>query len=1025
MSSNKSPKRFQALAPDYQVKPNRFFEIQKVGRPRYRFEALYHPFVCQAIKSLNLHGIDGLLPWQGESKTDFDFAATYDPAPAVEAPFPEEVLDFTTEGSTPYSQYNWELFFHAPFLVAVRLCRNQRFLEAQRWFHTIFDPTDTGPGGPERYWKLPPFRDATLGGQSVKTLAELLQSGAAVADQIDRWMASPFQPHVIARLRIVAYQKAVVMKYLDNLIAWGDQLFRQDTIESINEATQLYVLASTILGARPETIAPPARAGGAPTYHTLVQQAQDRAADIEALIPHGASPSPTVDLGTAVFRALLTERLSFCIPANDKLLSYWDAVADRLFKIRSCRNIEGVVRQLPLFEPPIDPALLVRAAAAGVDLASAVADARAAVPHYRFATMLGKAIELCNEVKSLGVALLSAIEKRDAEALAALRAGHELDMLAAVRDVKRAQIEEATRAKEGLEAARRGAALRQTYYANLIKNGRSEKEKHQLQKSQQSLQITEAQLGLQLTAAVLELIPSLKIGSPATIGATFGGGNLGGSIQSFAGALGLGASIAGSEGSMSGIEAGFERRAEEWDQQKKLADEEVKQLDKQILAAEVRLAVATKELDNHDRQAEHAREAADFLRDKFTSEELFDWMVGQTSALYFQSYQMAYELAKRAQQAYRFELADEAASFVQFGHWDSLRRGLLAGERLHFDLRRMEVAYLDNNKRELEIVKHVSLAEHFAGALLQLRETGRCAVRLGQGLFDADFPGHYRRRLKSASLTIPCVTGPHDGVSATLTLGARTRIQRTPGAALVDADPVMLAPQSIVTSSGQADTGLFEANLRDERYLPFEGRGAVESEWTIELPKETNRFERDTLTDVILHLRYTALPAPAAPSALAPANPANARLFSAAHDFAASWYAFLHPTSAAETPRLALPLRPAHFPVPPEGGRVRIESVLILARLAAGVAPESADGLTARLFRGAVAVDQPFAANDLYDGARTAVLTSAGGLDEAWTVELSTLPAELAAADDPRKLDPEKVTDLALLIAYSFGGPTS
>jgi hypothetical protein len=33
-------------------------------------------------------------------------------------------------------------------------------------------------------------------------------------------------------------------------------------------------------------------------------------------------------------------------------------------------NIQGVVRQLPLFEPPIDPALLVQAAAAGIDLGS-------------------------------------------------------------------------------------------------------------------------------------------------------------------------------------------------------------------------------------------------------------------------------------------------------------------------------------------------------------------------------------------------------------------------------------------------------------------------------------------------------------------------------------------------------------------------------------------------------------------------------------------------------------------------------
>ena len=39
-----------------------------------------------------------------------------------------------------------------------------------------------------------------------------------------------------------------VMKYLENLIAWADNLFQQDTVESINEATELYVLAASILG---------------------------------------------------------------------------------------------------------------------------------------------------------------------------------------------------------------------------------------------------------------------------------------------------------------------------------------------------------------------------------------------------------------------------------------------------------------------------------------------------------------------------------------------------------------------------------------------------------------------------------------------------------------------------------------------------------------------------------------------------------------------------------------------------------
>jgi len=60
-------------------------------------------------------------------------------------------------------------------------------------------------------------------------------------------------------MRVVAYMKAVVMRYIDNLIAWGDQLFRRDTIESINEATQIYILAAQILGRRPESIPPRAR----------------------------------------------------------------------------------------------------------------------------------------------------------------------------------------------------------------------------------------------------------------------------------------------------------------------------------------------------------------------------------------------------------------------------------------------------------------------------------------------------------------------------------------------------------------------------------------------------------------------------------------------------------------------------------------------------------------------------------------------------------------------------------------------
>jgi hypothetical protein len=65
------------------------------------------------------------------------------------------------------------------------------------------------------------------------------------------------------------------------------------------------------------------------------------------------------------------------------------------------------------------------------------------------------------------------------------------------------------------------------------------------------------------------------------------------------------------------------------------------------------------------------------------------------------------------------------------------------------------------------------------------------------------------------------------------------------------------AIQSIATSSGQNDSGLFETNLRDERYLPFEGAGAI-SQWRLQLPRDFRAFDYDTISDVVVHLRYTA-----------------------------------------------------------------------------------------------------------------------------------------------------------------------
>ena len=55
--------------------------------------------------------------------------------------------------------------------------------------------------------------------------------------------------------------------------------------------------------------------------------------------------------------------------------------------------------------------------------------------------------------------------------------------------------------------------------------------------------------------------------------------------------------------------------------------------------------------------------------------------------------------------------------------------------------------------------------------------------------------------------------------------------------------------QSIVTSSATNDSGMFETNLSDGRFLPFEGAGA-ESKWKLELPASFRQFDYNTISKV-------------------------------------------------------------------------------------------------------------------------------------------------------------------------------
>ena len=159
--------------------------------------------------------------------------------------------------------------------------------------------------------------------------------------------------------------------------------------------------------------------------------------------------------------------------------------------------------------------------------------------------------------------------------------------------------------------------------------------------------------------------------------------------------------------------------------------------------------------------------------------------------------------------------------------------------------------------------------------------------------------------------------------------------------------------QSIVTSSAQNDSGLFETNLRDERYLPFENSGVI-SEWQLELPANPSKgdprqFDYDTISDVILHIRYTAreggglLRSRAVANLRARMQAAEAigcdRLFSMRHEFPSEWAVLKSVQSTpANRPRLALRLRDEHYPFWSGGADDKeIKAVYLLAKSKQGL----------------------------------------------------------------------------------------
>ena len=166
---------------------------------------------------------------------------------------------------------------------------------------------------------------------------------------------------------------------------------------------------------------------------------------------------------------------------------------------------------------------------------------------------------------------------------------------------------------------------------------------------------------------------------------------------------------------------------------------------------------------------------------------------------------------------------------------------------------------------------------------------------------------------------------------------------------------ITIPVKAIAASNAQNDSGVFELSFRDERYLPFEGAGAI-SEWSLELfsdlpsnnpdpdhfGKPLRQFDYSTISDAILHVKYTAredagLFKNGAITHLRDyfsqdgATP-SLRMFNLRQEFPTQWHRFLNPTNPADGNIFELEMSPRLFSFRDGEKTLKVNAIWLLAR---------------------------------------------------------------------------------------------
>lgn len=834
--------------------------------------------------------------WQAWDLGQTIFRYNYWPNKAnVDGPYPAPMVDFVWGGAN--AMYNWELFFYVPMLIAEKMIAEQSYEEALLWLQLVFDPRENYssyektkffihnlPKG-ARYWKFLPFFANKDADKSVlemlgqPTAQDKLPNRTALSSLVDKWKNDPFNPHLIARYRNVAYQKYVVMKYLDVLIGWGDQEFAKDTMESVNLAIQFYVLAAELLGPKnPE--APEPEAVSPLTVRQLLSKTDDLGnAFIEyensALV--GRDKAKALDVRAMDNQAkrtgnIIESMFYFSVPRNDTLFSYWDTVADRLYKIRNSLNIQGVKRTLALFAPPIDPGMLVKARAMGLSIDSILNSANEKRSIYRFRVIVKLAVDIAKDACQMGRDLLAILEKQDAEQLQVFKAKCDKAVIAESKAVQEMEV-------KSLEAEKVRLEEKKTAKLNASKKQKAMHVVSAAEKKYQKLmdkvaKIQETVEKVRNIASATFKIPDFKFGSvvnafggPRFDIESLGGTKLAENLVSAAESYAARFAQRQLDAAKTKLQAELERRKKEWDLEDEIFDAEIVEVEKQEVVNEIKTQQVEKKYKSIENEILRSEQVYEVLSEKFTNNDLYVWLEKELGKVFRKYVQLLIDVAKMAEKAYHFEIPNDNNNkpYIQNNYWDSFYKGLLAPERILLDLRRMEKAYLEKDWHEIEITRPISLKDLYTFkegnttsvvALECLKSSGECSFKIDVDLFKADFENFYFHRIKDIRLVVRVNNESVYYLNTELSL--KNSFVDLCKNAQNDEDFRSLGDkETFATSAANKEPRMFDFSASSDKRNLFEGSGAI-SEWELKITGLNKIDETYPIEDVVIYLSYTA-----------------------------------------------------------------------------------------------------------------------------------------------------------------------